>query len=574
MAATAAPLVTLVQQWERRRQWGVILTWLPRTLIPALVIGLILFGFSRLTPALPDGLNLAITLAAGVLGLLILFGWVWLRPRPLIVTARRFDHYFGLKERLSTALELMNGTISADPDLSRRQLADAESVALGLSPERELPLKVDIREWLIVLLLVSILLLLMALPPSRATPDEAARQRAAIDTSAEAVEEILRDVAADPNLTDEQRQPLLEALQSQLETLRDPNITMEEAFASLSEIEQQFNTAAEDVRQQLERQSQAAQQALDALRGTQPQTQSLEQAMQQVQEGIPQMSPQDMAAAADSLEQAAEALESTDPQTAQALQDAAEALREGDMQAAQEALQRAMENRPQSNEQTSTQQSQLEELERNAESASQAQEAAAEQAGEGEEQPQSGEGENPNEGEGEGQGQGEGGEPGTEPGEGDTPGLGPGDSPELSGAQNSQATGGQQGLGGDGAGDGEGSLSEDATERLQTRNPNQEEANNNPDGRGVGDYEAIFAPRFSVEGTGDETVELAADPGELPMDEGDFQDNPFGQSVVPYSEVFSDYANSATRALESDYIPLGLRDVVRQYFTSLDPAQE
>lgn len=571
MTAATAPLITLVQQWERRRLWGVILKWLPRTLVPGLLIGIVLFGLSRLQPALPDSVNLALTgvaIGGGVVGL---FGWVMLRPRPLIIAARRFDQTFGLKERLSTALELMDGTIVGDADLSRRQLADAEIAAQTLSVEQEIPLYVDIREWLGVLLLVSILLLLMALPPVRATPDEVARQRAAIDTSVEAVEEILRDTASNPDLTDEQRESLLEALDSQLETLRDPNISMEEAFASLSEIEEQFNDAAQSLREQLAQQSQANQEALSAMQDSQPQAQSLEEAVQQVQQGLSEMSSEQMSQAADSLEQAAQALQSTDPQTAQALQDAAEALRNGDMQAAQEALQRAMQNRPQSSEQMSSQQSQLEQLERSAEAASQAQQEAAEQAGsESETPPQSGEGETEGQ-EGQGEGQGEGGEPGMEPGEGDSPGLGQGDSPELNTAQNSQVVEGQQGLGGDGAGDGIAPLDQDATERLQTRNPNMEEPNNNPDGGGELTYEAIFAPRFTVDGSGDETVELTADPGELPVDEGDFQNNPFGQSVVPYSQVFSDYADSASRALESSYIPLGMRDVVREYFSSLDP---
>jgi hypothetical protein len=42
---------------------------------------------------------------------------------------------------------------------------------------------------------------------------------------------------------------------------------------------------------------------------------------------------------------------------------------------------------------------------------------------------------------------------------------------------------------------------------------------------------------------------------------------------VPYNEVFSDYSEAANRALDQDYIPLGLRDVVRDYFSSLEPGQ-
>jgi hypothetical protein len=43
---------------------------------------------------------------------------------------------------------------------------------------------------------------------------------------------------------------------------------------------------------------------------------------------------------------------------------------------------------------------------------------------------------------------------------------------------------------------------------------------------------------------------------------------------VPYDEVFSDYSDAANQALENDYIPLGMKDVVRDYFTSIEPGQE
>jgi len=571
MTTATAPLVTLVQQWERRRQWGVVLLWLPRTLIPGLMVGIAAYGFSRLFPSMPDSINLAVTLAACVIGVLVLCGLVWLRPRPLILSARRFDSKFGLKERLSTSFELMDGTIHGDPDLISRQLADTENIALTIAPQRDLPLRTEIADWLIVLGLFAALVILMVLPPAQFTQDEVVRQRAAIDTSVEAVEEILRDVAEDPNLTTEQREPLIEALQTQLETLRDPNVSLDETFASLSEIEKQLNDAAEGVREQMTQQEQAGQQALSAMQGAQPDAQSLEEAMEQMEAGLSQMSPQDMQQAADALEQAAQALESTNPQAAQALQDAADALREGDADAAREALKRAMQGQAQQGERS---ESQLQQLESSAQAANQAQQDAAEQAdSDSQSQPESGDGENPADAGDGSQGQGEPGDPGTESGDGTTPGTGLGDDAELSNQQSSQMIDGQRGFGGDGAGDGTTSLSEDATERLQTRNPNLEQSSNNPDGRGEGEYEAIFAPRFNVDASGDGQIELAADPGEVPMEEGDFQDNPYGTSIVPYSQVFRDYSDSATRALESDYIPLGLRDVVRQYFSSLDPQQ-
>jgi len=56
----------------------------------------------------------------------------------------------------------------------------------------------------------------------------------------------------------------------------------------------------------------------------------------------------------------------------------------------------------------------------------------------------------------------------------------------------------------------------------------------------------------------------------VPVTEGEFSQNPTGQTTVPYDQVYQDYSDAANRALESDYIPLGLRDVVRDYFSALE----
>jgi hypothetical protein len=44
-----------------------------------------------------------------------------------------------------------------------------------------------------------------------------------------------------------------------------------------------------------------------------------------------------------------------------------------------------------------------------------------------------------------------------------------------------------------------------------------------------------------------------------------------GQSTVPYNQVFARYADAASRALDEQQIPLGMRDYIRGYFSSLEP---
>jgi hypothetical protein len=43
------------------------------------------------------------------------------------------------------------------------------------------------------------------------------------------------------------------------------------------------------------------------------------------------------------------------------------------------------------------------------------------------------------------------------------------------------------------------------------------------------------------------------------------------QSVVPYEQVFPEYAQSASEALDRGYIPPHLKDFVRRYFSELEP---
>jgi hypothetical protein len=40
---------------------------------------------------------------------------------------------------------------------------------------------------------------------------------------------------------------------------------------------------------------------------------------------------------------------------------------------------------------------------------------------------------------------------------------------------------------------------------------------------------------------------------------------------VPYREVYADYSEEAGAALDSSYIPLGMKRYVRDYFSSLEP---
>ena len=44
-----------------------------------------------------------------------------------------------------------------------------------------------------------------------------------------------------------------------------------------------------------------------------------------------------------------------------------------------------------------------------------------------------------------------------------------------------------------------------------------------------------------------------------------------GSTSVPYRDVYADYSEQAGAALEGSYIPLGMKQYVRDYFSSLEP---
>jgi hypothetical protein len=126
---------------------------------------------------------------------------------------------------------------------------------------------------------------------------------------------------------------------------------------------------------------------------------------------------------------------------------------------------------------------------------------------------------------------------------------------------------------GAGAGDAPGGAGTDNAAQSQQPQTNQIPQNNNPDGQGEGKYDPVYAPK-NVGGQGNNPIQLGAEASDAPIAQGEFAQNPTGQNSVPYNQVYTQYDNAAKRALQSDYIPLGLRDVVRDYFSSLEPGQK
>ncbi len=75
--------------------------------------------------------------------------------------------------------------------------------------------------------------------------------------------------------------------------------------------------------------------------------------------------------------------------------------------------------------------------------------------------------------------------------------------------------------------------------------------------------------RFDEEGAG---LDVGREDGEgVPVGDAPLPAPESGRANVPYREVYADYAAQAGAALEGSYIPLGMKQYVRDYFSSLEP---
>ena len=75
-------------------------------------------------------------------------------------------------------------------------------------------------------------------------------------------------------------------------------------------------------------------------------------------------------------------------------------------------------------------------------------------------------------------------------------------------------------------------------------------------------------------GSGDEVTISGQDTGQGESEIRERKDPLPGspdQALVPYYEVYYEYLDAANQAIEQSYVPSGLKDVVREYFTRLEP---
>ena len=571
----ADELSLILSNWENRWELRQLTRTLPRALIAAASLCLIVGGVGYWQFGLRAAQLLLIALVLSGAAALLNLVTTLVFPRSLTQRARYFDLEFGLRERLSTALELMSGRLRTHPEIEARQIADALFHARQIKAKRSIDLDFRRRELALLLCLWLALALMIGLPLLSGEYPTADATSPAVEAAQEDIREIIETVAKDSDLTDVDRRDLLEDLEIALERLETRDISDEEAFATMSQLQAQLEEMQQQLENTVELDQTSLEAALEALEDFIPPSavddaaetdatfDDLSDALEEMTEAAEMLNAEAAAAMAEALREAGDALSEMNEELSSSLEDMAAAISEEAMEELRRQMQEAQEQIDQAqSRQEASQDAAMMLYEQSQEAADAAEEIARQQA----QQQSAAEGGDEAE-----QGQQRGGsqaeqEAGDEAESGNQPG-------NMQGDRNRPGAGEMQGVSQDsrsaGAGAGEGEADNRSLAGAAGEDQGADTNNRTTGARQI-EYEALYSPH-SIDGGGAEEIRLRTDASDQSYGEGDFDDNPLGEARVSYDTVFSDYQNAANRALESDYVPLGLRDVVRDYFTSLQP---
>lgn len=488
-------------------------------------------------------LIIAACLAGFLLGAVIAFAWPVSRAK----AARTLDRQLGLQERLSTALELA-ANLEKDPpsspegaELRREQLFDALDAVQKVDLRSRLPIRIPRRSAALVLLLG---IAAIAGPPLAVSRFQAAAQsrsvQSAIEAEAARIEALSSEVRNDPQLNASQKETLARPLQAAVQTLQETP-TLEESVSALAQAQGELQALADPQAAKLSEELRQAGQSLAesagsplAQTGQQLATREFGKAAQTLA-GVDhtRLSQAQQQALARQLEGLSDALKETAPSLSQQLGEASRQQEAGQSQAAQRALQQAAESLAATGEELAQ--------------SSAAEQAAAQVDASRQRLLQSA-------------------------GAPASPGAGNGSQAGGKGSGQAAGTGGSQpgqasSSGGSGRGEGQSETGSGVEAGVSPIQP----ANGPGDG-GLQPAEQVYAPqRFGGEGGPIVTLPEDGQPGETQSGSSVVPVDQTGQSQVPYVQVYPAYAEAYRQAIERGEVPPALRDVVREYFSSLEP---
>ncbi len=519
-------LTDQLRRWDSRRRLRDGLVWLPRVLLAGLLLAVMVAAAARLQPLFTNRevgtIALALATAALFIGIIVL---LW-RRHDLTHRARFADRQFHLQERASTAVELHNETIVVPSAFVDKQLGDTLTAVSTVNTAAALPLRLHWQDWAIIAGAIGLLAAAILLPNPQT--DILLQSRAiqkTIEEQISSLEALSEEIQENPDLTDAQKDELLDPVETALEGLGEGGLSQEGAVAVLSEAEADLRELGNDnstdsLREQLD----SAGQPLADNENSQPLGEALQDGnlssaaveAAQLADELADMSAEELAQLAQDLAEAAAALEGVDSQLAEQLAEASQALQNGDIEAAQQALREAAGTLQERSQETAV----AEAAQNAAGQLGESRDDIAQSDQQGQGQGEGNQGQQPSQGEGQGQGEGEG---------------------------QGQGNGSEQGEGQNGLGE------------------------------GGGHAENVFVPDYvDLSGVNGVDLELEANCLANPADCGSLLNETPTEftnenSLVPYNQVFGDYRNAAYEALSDDYIPLGMKGYVRDYFSSLEP---
>ncbi len=559
-----AELKSLLGRFRRRRLLVEVWAAVAGALALWGAAGAALAGFNLLIPGLPSaqvrlaGLLLLLPALAGLGVYLLRLGWGDLR------VARLVDLSAGLKDRLTTAVELSQGRIRSP--FADRQLADALAAGSAVPPARVFPWRWHPLRWLVAALLTALFLGLTFQPNPRdrllAREAEARQAIAAVQAD---IERLKGELGSSPNPS-----PDLQQAREQLERLSQE---LAEAGPNRAQALARLGEAQQNLAGQLSPRAQAERFGLDRLarelersgqapglggRFGQGDRQAPAEALENTAGRLGELSAESREALAQALERAAQTLRGINPTLADRLQQAAEALRRGDLEAARQALEEAgrlageMGRRVEGQERLARIVDRLEAERRQL--AGQDRPGALARA-QGQQAGPSAPAQQPGQQAGQG-GQGAQGQPGDRGAQGQA-GQAAGPNQSGTGAGFSGQTSGD--VAGTTAPRSQGGVATGGGRPLTDR----------PGSTATGELDAVYAPVQRLGAPGQPSFipgQQSQGPVERQQGDGPVE---VGQMLVPYQEVVGQYQAAAGRALDSGYVPGPFKDLVKAYFDSL-----
>jgi len=540
-----------------------IATWAVRLLLLGLLINAVWLAGARFFPyTVPTAVLPAVPLALAALGALVLVFW---QP-PAGRVARLTDRRLGFKERITTAVELQSRAALPDgpalPPLAELQLNDAVVHLRQVEPVEAFPIRLSLREVNVALVTLLAVVALAVWPnPMQQTVRQREQLQQAIKQEAERLTKTADQVAAanlDENSDDLSQ--IEQTLRDAARALEQRSSNPEESLAALAALEQRLQA----LRGQSNEDMQDALAALAGQMAQDPRTrdagtslargdykQAADQ-LRQLGEQMDQMSQAERARLARSMRQASQRSSRANPAMSQGMQEAANGLEQGNMQDAQNGMNQAADALQQASGQLRAGSERERALAQMQQSRSQISRSAQQAQNQGQSQQARGQGQGQNS-----QGQGQ---------------QGQGQQSQQRGSQQGQGQGQGQQSGGDsgdesGQGQGQGQSGGD-----------QSGAGDQPGGSGAGtgsspSSNAVYDPVFAS------SRQERIDSGQ-PFSPDDAIQNPDPEqglqnnAQVDYRQVHARYQDQAVQSLQNNYIPIGLKDLVKDYFSSLAPGQE